>query len=71
MTDASNRGKNLITIEFNNQLAATPPNRTKEVIAKPLVEFMADFRKEKEGFLYIPSERDGSRPVATSVDIST
>jgi len=71
MTDATNRRKSLITIEFNNQLAATLPSRTTGVPAKPLVEFMADFRQEKEGFLYIPSERDGSRPVATSVDIST
>jgi hypothetical protein len=57
--------------KVNYQLAATHPNRTKGVPAKPPVTFMADIRKEKEEFLYIPSERDGSLPVATSVDIST
>jgi len=49
MTGATNRRKSLITIEFNKQLAATLPNRTTGVPAKPLVEFMADFRKKKKG----------------------
>jgi hypothetical protein len=61
----------VITIELNNRPSATTQKRTKGVPAKPLVEFMADLRKENEGFLYIPSKRDGSRPVATSVDIHT
>jgi hypothetical protein len=34
--------------KLNNQLSATTPNRTKGVPAKPLVEYMADFRKEKQ-----------------------